>query len=161
MSAVQAWLLDFGNGLCAATASSSVLHVIEAAPLFKVPLAPAHCNRVLVWQGRILPAVNVLALFGESLNDVRHEYPCIVGWRESPHESAYGVLLLQAMPRRIAVSDADIVEPSSSDAARWSDLALGFFSVSQRVIPIVDVAPMFGSQQCASSADSSRAHRIA
>ena len=159
MNTTHAWLLDFGNGIFAATGSSTVLHVIENAPLFKVPLAPAHCDRVLLWQGRVLPTVNMLALFGDPL-DSRHEYPCIVGWRESENDSAYGALLLQAMPRRIAIGDNDIAEPASNDAARWREFALGFFSYSQRVVPILDVAPLFGSKQHA-AAVTTRAHRIA
>jgi len=143
-----AWLLDCGGGVMVAIGLSNVLHVVEDKSLLhRVPLAPVHCNRVLLWQKRILPAVDIATLVGVAAPAARASYACVLGWRDTHGVSEYGVLLIFGLPRQIGISDADQIRPANADADRWRGLALGFFSYHKRITPIIDPAALFGSVQ--------------
>jgi len=147
-----AWLLDCGGGTVVAVAATSVLHVVEdASLLFRVPLAPTHCNQVLVWQQHVLPVVDLNVLVSGFTTDVttiaRQTYACVLGCRTNNNETEYGVLLLRALPRRISVEDEQSVPPTVAQGESWANIALGFFSYHGRTVPIIDSAIVFGSKQ--------------
>ena len=158
-----AWMLDCGGGVVVATGLANVLHVIEdTSALFRVPMAPAHCNRVLLWQQRVLPAVDLAALLIGAAPPAPRLYACVLGWRVSRNDTEYGVLLARGLPRRITVSDDQRIRPSDSDAERWRGIGLSFFSYHKRATPIVDPASLFGSVQHTTATTAVRAsHRIA
>src|SRR3954462_9406298 len=105
-----AWLLDCGSGVMAAVGITSVLHVIEdTSLLFRVPLAPAHCNHVLIWQERVLPAADLAVRINGAADASVRTYACVLGWRNVQNQTEYGALLIRGLPRRITVSDEQVV----------------------------------------------------
>lgn len=159
----SAWLTDCGGGVLAAIGIPNVLHVVEdTSLLFRVPLAPAHCNRVLLWQNRVLPVVDLSVLLATKIASARSLYSCVLGWRDAGGVTEYGVLLSRALPRRILISDSQRAEPLDTDVERWRGIALGFFSYHKHITPIVDPAALFGSTQAFRHlSEAGRAHRIA
>lgn len=149
MSGSAAWLMDFGGGVLAAMSVTHVLHVLEDMSLVhRVPLAPAHCNRVLVWQQQLLPVVDLAQLkapeLTAALSQPGRAYACVLGWRIANDATEYGVLLTRSLPRRIVIADDSMVAPSASEASTWQGSALSFFSYHGRTAPIIDPAPLFG-----------------
>ena len=157
-----AWLLDCGGGTLAATGNGSVLHVVEdAALLFKVPLAPPHCNRVLVWRDLLLPAVDLARYITGRATSIDRPLSCVLGWRNATGASEYGVIVCQSLPRRIDISDDQRTEPNEGDAKRWSGIALAFFNHSGRATPIIHPGAPFGSMMAKDASERTEHQRIA
>ncbi len=159
---VVAWMLDCGSGTVVAVSASNMLHVVEdAAQRFRVPLAPAHCNQVLVWQQRVLPIVDLAVLLTASAPVSKKIYSCVLGWRAPGDITEYGVFSTCSLPRRVLVTDDKAVTPTITQAELWRDIALGFFSYHGHSTPIVDPAAVFGSRQSAFVSRAEAVNRIA
>ncbi len=142
----QAWLLDCGGGVLVATGLGNVLHVVEDTRLlFKVPLAPPHCNRVLLWQQHALPAVDLALLVTGATSPATRSYACVLGWLNERDETEHGVLLTRSLPRQLSIGDEQQAKPGDRDVERWRGIALGFFTHNQRLMPIINPASLFGT----------------
>jgi chemotaxis signal transduction protein len=144
----EAWVLDCGQGVVAAVGAAHMLHVVEDAALcFRVPMAPTHCDRVLLWQKRVLPVVDMRPLIGVALGSTATQCFCVLGWCTPDDVTEYGVIATTAVPRRIVVTDDKSMEPTVERAASWRSFAVGFFSYHDTAVPILDPATLFGSRQ--------------
>jgi chemotaxis signal transduction protein len=144
----EVWLLDCGQGSTVAVPAANMLHVVDDASLcFRVPMAPAHCDRVLVWQKRVLPIVDARRLLYPAVDRLIHEVFCVLGWSIRDDETEYGVITTIASPRRAVVRDDQCTAPTTEQAALWRSHALCVFAHQGTAIPIVDPASLFGSRQ--------------
>jgi len=147
MSEVNAWLLDLGSGLYAAVGEPEIIHVLPDVPtLFAVPQAPAHCRQVLVWQGAIVPLMDIATRLVGRPNGVTAAGGRIViaAFQERPGAPArQGALLLNAAPVRIRVNDDQACELPQAPPA-WRRLAAACFEHSQRgPVPVLDLPAVF------------------
>jgi chemotaxis signal transduction protein len=151
MSAVNAWLLDLGGGLHGAVGDREMIHVLPDPPtLHEIPQSPGYCRQVLVWQGEVLPLMDLAKRLSPEPTDApdpvsgrRDLVGVAVFQRERGEAPQYGCLLLRSMPARIAVSDADACElPDSLEAMRpfsvscFSDTKIG-------PVPVLDLHRVF------------------
>lgn len=139
-----AWLLTLGGGLRAAVGERELVHLVEAPTLLDVPTCPYFCRSVLVWNGRLLPAMDVQAwLQGQSPASNDRKLAGVVAYQPAPHtEPDYGVLLLTAVPQRLRVTDAQAC-PLPEHPSGWSELALSCFLQDKNAIPILDLPQLF------------------
>jgi len=157
----DAWMLDCGQGTIAAIGAANMLHVVEDESLcHRIPMAPAHCDRVLVWQKRVLPILDLRLLINASLikansntgdsadsNTAVNQSFCVLGWCRHDDVTEYGVIATTAVPRRIVVTDDKSMAATAEQAASWRSFAVGFFSYHGIAVPILDPATLFGSRQ--------------
>jgi chemotaxis signal transduction protein len=145
---LEAWLLECGGGVTVAVPAINMLHVVEeTSRCFRVPMAPPHCDHVLVWQERVLPIVDIAKLLSPLVAvSVAHKGYCVVGWCGVDDISEYGVIGAATAPRRVIIRDDMSVAPSAQLASQWP-VAVGFFVHAKDTIAIVDPARLFGSQQ--------------
>jgi len=145
VSEAGAWLLGLGNGLHAAIGQMELVHLLPDPPtLFEIPQSPAYCRQVLVWQGEVVPLMDLsMRLQGLTVSATRPlvaitAYTDVVGSAPS-----HGALLLDGPPARIRVSDADACAlPAPED--RWRRLAVACFNHSTRgPVPVLDLGRIY------------------
>ncbi len=142
MAAANAWLLNLGNSLAAAVGEFELIHVLLDPPLFQVPLCPPHCNRVLLWEGRLLPVMDLSRRLSERDGEP-HRYAGILAWWEGQkREVRYGALLLAVPPSRIQVRDEESC-PLPPQPSAWRSCSLACFLYGDRPVPILDVSGIF------------------
>ena len=149
MSGVNAWLLNLGAGLHAAVGERELIHVLPDTPtLFEVPRAPRYCRKVLVWQGAVVPLMDLSMRLIASPLVMQETLGLVVvtAYQRQPDQAVrYGALLLNAPPVRIRVSDAqacNLPEPASA----WRRLAVACFEQGDSgPVPVLDLGFVFST----------------
>lgn len=147
MSEVNAWLLDFGGGLHAAVGDLEMIHALPDAPsLFAIPRSPDYCRQVLVWQGEVLPLMDVALRLAARPPSVNGSGSLIVITAFQDHPGAaprHGALLLNTAPVRIRVNDTQACELPESQSV-WGHLAIACFEHQDRgPVPVLDLRKLF------------------
>jgi chemotaxis signal transduction protein len=151
MNKASAWILPITDTVAAAVGEAELVHVLPDTPaLFEVPLAPPYCRRVLVWQRRIVPVMDLAARF-QGVGPDSNTTPTLVGifayLAEGTGRLDYGALSLAALPRRREVSDAQACR-LPDDFEAWRRYVNSGFRAEAggRVIPILRLSRLFSSR---------------
>jgi len=143
----RAWLLDFGRGLQAAVGIHEMSHVLLEAQLYEIPRAPYYCTEVLVFEGMILPVMDVISLI-EQQHIVRegHDVIGIAVYQEATTgDLNYAAMHLATMPAPLFVDNRDACElPKHLDY--WRPYTLSCFMNEGKAIPIIDFTQLFMSE---------------
>lgn len=140
-----AWILTFAQNHYAAIGEREMVHLIDEPELFDVPESPAWCSQTTVWQGEVLPVMNLSALLtpGEMATPIPAPVIGIVAYQsEAEAIPQYGGLLLGQIPVKKTVSDeqaCDLPEPQ----AQWRQLSVSCFTDNGRATPILDLPRLF------------------
>ena len=105
MSTSSAWLLTLGYSYQAAVGLRDMVHLIAAAETFAVPQAPFYCDQTILWQGNIVPLVDIEGWLKGRAIDNGTQYVAIVAY-QAQDKIEYGALALSAPPGRIQVEDS-------------------------------------------------------
>lgn len=144
--AAEAWLVECGHTRVFISAIN-MLHVIDDATLRqRVPMTPAHCNSVLVWQQQLMPVVNLAELLNQPTQSSYH-YSCILGWQNRDIGTEYGALAASAFPLRVMIHDSHRVTAPVEQIEAWRDYALCFVEYNSKTVPIIDPARLFDASQ--------------
>lgn len=143
MSHVNAWLLDFGDSCRAAVGTRELLHLVDTPATFEVPHTPVYCRRVVVWQERLLPVMDIAARLGAAPRNA--PYLAVVGYQQTRGEyPQFGALMLASPPQQLSVSDAQACQlPAQSSA--WQELAISCFEHQGATVPILNLSRIFSS----------------
>ncbi|MCB1780681.1 MAG: chemotaxis protein CheW [Candidatus Competibacteraceae bacterium] len=140
----NAWVLALGDQLHAAVGERELIYLIENPILLEVPLSPYYCRQVVLWNGRLLPAMDLSAwLQGQRKNARDWKLAAVVAYQTAPGVTPnYGVLLLAGIPERLRVADTQACYlPKHPDG--WRELALSCFRRGEDAIPILDIPHIF------------------
>jgi chemotaxis signal transduction protein len=138
-----AWRLYLDDQLSAAIGEREMIHLISAPQLWEVPGAPLHCQEVLLWQGEVLPAMDLAAWLGGQRARTKVRYAAVLAYQGAPGTSPrYGALLLSQLPVRVLVEDEQGC-PLPPQAG-WPRIALSCFSQEGQPVPILDLPTVFG-----------------
>ncbi|OUS14859.1 hypothetical protein A9Q88_13800 [Gammaproteobacteria bacterium 50_400_T64] len=139
-----AWLLDISGGLTVAVAAQDVIYVFPQVPqVVPVPQTPDHVTGVLVWQQRLVPAIDLgmyLDLKQTANDEIQAEVMVLVALAGSK----LGALVLRQIPERVDVADSRQCDlPPVLHG--WDCLAPSCFMHEVRgVVPILDLNTVFG-----------------
>jgi chemotaxis signal transduction protein len=145
MSGVNAWLLDLGDGLHAAVGELELVHVLPDPPtLFEIPQSPAYCRKVLVWEGEMLPLMNLAMRLSVLAVPKSQVLVAITAFQEHPGAALrHGALLLGAPPVQIRVNDSLACELPEAQPD-WQRLAIACFRRSDLgPVPVLDLEKVF------------------
>lgn len=143
MSHVNAWILDFGRERRAAVGARELLHLIDVPVSFDVPCTPSYCQRVLFWQGKLLPLMDVAARLEGGGQDA--SFVAVVGYQQQRGEyPQFGALQLVAPPLKVAVSDEQAC-PLPDEAKAWEGLAISCFDYQGIAIPVLNLNRLFAA----------------
>jgi len=142
-----AWLLSLGNGRYAAVGQLHLTHLLTNPECFNVPHSPFYCQQVCVWQGNILPVMNLASrLAGQPL---LQQGECktllgIVAFQATQNQPPqYGGVLLDDMPARIDVTDEQATELPEHPPG-WQTLSSACFEHPDHgPVPILNLPAIF------------------
>jgi chemotaxis signal transduction protein len=142
MSSANAWLLDLGGKLQVAIGARELVQIIDAPNTFKVPLTPACSHKVMFWQKRMVPVLDLSIRINST--ESKGQLLAIVGYDDAESGNArLGAIILAAPPVRIAVDDEQACSLDEHMAA-WRELANASFSQNGAVIPVLHLSRLFG-----------------
>lgn len=146
MSSANAWLLDLGGAMRVAIGTRELVQIVDASDMHLVPLSPSWCSKVMFWQKRMLPVLDLSIRIHHS--ESKGSLLAIVAYQDSENASVgLGAIILTAPPLRIAVDDAQactLDEPM----ADWRVLANASFTWDGAVIPVLHLSRLFGATEC-------------
>lgn len=140
----NAWVLALDDQLRAAVGEHELIHLIEKPVLLDVPLSPYYCRQVVLWNDRLLPAMDLSAwLQGLPKANSDWKLAAVVAYQTALGATPnYGVLLLAGIPERLRVADTHACHlPKHPDG--WRELALSCFHRGENAIPILDIPHLF------------------
>lgn len=140
----RAWLLDFGRGLQAAVGIHEMSHVLLETELFEIPRAPYYCGEVLVFEGMILPVMDVISLI-EQQHIVRegHDVIGIAVYQEATTGNLnYAAMHLATMPTPLFVDNRDACD-LPTHLYYWQPYTISCFMYEDKPIPIIDFTKLF------------------
>lgn len=151
MAEATAWLLSFNGHLRAAVGELELVHVLSQSPtLFPIPDTPGYCRRVFIWEGHVVPIVDLgVRLLGDRhlQGDTAAGMDNLIGilaYQRLPGEPPrYGGLFLDQVPTRARVRD-DRACALSPEPEEWTSLAISCFEHGDHgPIPVLDVPRLF------------------
>ena len=143
MPRMNAWLLDFGGSCQAAVGLRELLHLVDTPASFAVPCTPAYCRRVVLWQERLLPVMDIAVRLGSA--SPAAPFLAVVGYqRQRGEHPQFGALPLASPPRQLAVTDDQACRLPEENGA-WRELAISCFEHQGVPIPVLNLNRIFGS----------------
>lgn len=140
---LNAWILDVGLAHKLALGGRELLHLVDVPATYAVPYTPDYCCQVIVWQGRLLPLMDLACRLGAAPQPAR--FAAVVGYQEGRGEAAsFGAISLLAPPRQIAVSDDQACSlPEALQPA--SALMVSCFEHEGSAVPVLNMARLFST----------------
>lgn len=143
MPRMNAWLLDFGGSCQAAVGLRELLHLVDTPSSFAVPCTPAYCRRVVLWQERLLPVMDIAVRLGAA--SAATSFLGVVGYqRQRGEHPQFGALALASPPRQLAVTDDQACRLPEENSA-WRGLAISCFEHQGVPVPVLNLNRIFGS----------------
>ena len=143
MPRMNAWLLDFGGSCQAAVGLRELQHLVDTPASFAVPCTPAYCRRVVLWQERLLPVMDIAVRLGGTSSAT--SFLGVVGYqRQRGEHPQFGALALASPPRQLAVTD-DQACGLPEEGGAWRELAISCFEHQGMPIPVLNLNRIFGS----------------
>lgn len=143
MSRMNAWILDVGMNYKAAVGGRELLHLIDVPKTFSVPCTPVYCHKVVHWQGRLLPVMDITARLGGV--EQQAQFIAVVGYQQKRGEyPQFGALLLASPPSQATVSDEQACSLPENYPG-WKQLAIACFEYQGDAVPVLDLNRIFNT----------------
>jgi chemotaxis signal transduction protein len=143
---VPAWIISLTDNVSAAVGEFELVHILPDIPvLIEIPKTPIYCNKVFVWQHKIIPMMDIAVRFASTQSNT-NPIVGIFAYRTQAGLVEYGALLLTTMPRRLEVSDEQACA-LPTDLQHWRPYIKCCFQETQdQVIPILNIERLFVAQ---------------
>lgn len=139
MAETTAWLLALDRDLYAAVGKAEIVHFLEQPVFFDVPGSPFYCRRVVVWQNRVLPALDLAAWLHGKIPQRDRALVAVTVYQDSPGSTlSYGGLILSSMPLQIQVADEQACDLPQRPRT-WQSIAISCFAREGQPVPILDL----------------------
>lgn len=143
MAEATAWIVNLDGGWRAAVGEREMMHLVETPVLEDIPQTPVHCRQVLLWEGELMPVIDLSAWLTGQPAEGAHASVGIVGWQtQTDAAPQYGALLLSGAPQKTRVVDEQLCKLPEQPSG-WESIAISCFSHDGQPIPILDVAYLF------------------
>ncbi|KOR31300.1 hypothetical protein TI04_01580 [Achromatium sp. WMS2] len=147
MAEANAWLLDLGANLFAAVSERGLSYLLADTPkMVYIPNSPDYCCQVLLWEGAIIPVMDIARRIEqrEAKRSKANELIVLASFQGSVNAPIeYGALILGDIPHRVRINDdqaCELPEPKFL----WQQLAVSCFQHEQHgPVPILDLSKIF------------------
>lgn len=145
MEHTNAWMVAFRGGHKAAVGELELMHVLPDPPrLFPVLTASRHCRQVFLWEGHLLPVLDLSLWLGVAPDDGDKAYLGVFRYRPGPGEALrYGSLIIEGAPRQVLVSDSHACD-LPGDRESWRQVARSCFDYAGDAVPVLNLQRIFG-----------------
>ena len=146
MNSVPAWVMQVDRVAKVAVGKMEIIHIVHNPDYITIPCAPEHCNRVVYWNKKIIPVMNLSMWFNESVVYYHSNLVAIVTYQdESNADIKYGGIQLLDPPVIDYVSNNQLSKTDSNDG-KWRAIALSCYrNKSDEDIPIIDLCAIFSN----------------
>jgi len=140
----NAWLLECGPGLVVAVGDREIVEYVQPQRTYPVPGAPRYCNRVIAWQDRLLPVMDLALLTGLRKLQQDVAFVCLLKYQLAPRAALqYLALRINRSPVKVTVEDSQVCEPADDVLAPLlKSVTLCCFTHLQQAIPIIDLGKL-------------------
>ncbi|TNF39003.1 MAG: hypothetical protein EP315_00425 [Gammaproteobacteria bacterium] len=144
MSGVPAWVLQVDRVARVAVGRMEIIHVVHEPEFIQVPCAPEHCNRIILWNNKIIPVMNLSSWFNNGVVYYHSNLVAIAIYADSQTgELAYGGIQLLEPPVLDHVSNTQACTDIMMQA-KWQALAVSCYRNSRdETVPILDLTAVF------------------
>lgn len=143
MAGMNAWVLDFGMGYKAAVGGRELFHLIDVPVTFAVPHAPWYCRKVVSWQGRLLPVMDIAARLSHATQEIK--FIAVVGYQSKRGDQPeYAALQMDSPPRQVSVRDEQACD-LPENALGWEQISIACFEHQGGVFPVLNLNKLFNT----------------
>jgi len=151
------WLLKLRGQWHAAVGLREMVHVLPYSPrLHMVPQTPPHARHVILWEGKVLPVVDLVAYLEAgaeaglrtATNPLSLDHLVgVVAYQAAPGaEVSLAAMLLGKIPERIWVTDEQACALPESPSG-WQQVAISCFEHPDcGAVPILDLPRIFSGR---------------
>ena len=145
----KTWILPYSVNNYVAIGEFELIHIIaDWLRYFPLPGTPVWCNRVFLWQDRMIPLFDLDAYLdptrkqGQQIQSNTNDIISVVAYENPAGVIDYGGFRLSALPASQVVSDAQICDyPHGKD---WHTIASSCFREPVLgAIPVLDIPRIF------------------
>ena len=144
MSSSNAWLLECDPALIVAVGDHEIVEYIQPQRCYSVPETPHYCNRVIAWQNRLVPVMDLALLTGIGSLQQELSFVCLLCYQLAPREALqYLALRINRTPQKVAVDDSQVCELADDDISPLlNSVTLCGFTHMQQAIAILDLGKL-------------------
>ena len=146
MNSVPAWVMQVDRVAKVAVGKMEMIHIVHKPEFITVPCSPEHCNRVIYWNKKIIPVMNLSFWFNDSVVYYHSNLVAIVTYQDENNGNIkYGGIQLLDPPAIDYVSNDQFSNSDSTDG-KWKNIALSCYrNKSDENIPIIDLRTIFSN----------------
>lgn len=136
--------MQVGRTSRVAVGQLELIHIIATPEYIEVPKAPAYCTRVVVWNNKIIPVLDLSMLVDDTSAFYQHNALAVALYTNAGgKEVKYGGIQLIDMPVLDRVSNSQQISESKLPD-KWRPISIsGYTSKDNDIIPILDVHRLF------------------
>ena len=144
MNEVAAWVMQIDRMSRVAVGQLELIHIIANPEYIEVPKAPRHCKRVVMWNNKVIPVMDLSILVNDASAFYQHNSVAVALYApEGRHELQYGGIQLIDMPVLDKVSNQQQVTQSEL-SEQWKPLSVSAYrGRDSDIIPILDLPKLF------------------
>jgi len=140
----NAWLLECDPALIVAVSDHEIVEYIQPQRSYTVPETPRYCNRVITWQDKLVPVMDLALLTG--MRNLQQELPfvCLLCYQLAPRQALqYLALRINRTPQKVAVDDSQACDIADDDfPPLLKSVTLCGFTHMQQAVPILDLGKL-------------------
>ncbi len=142
---VDAWLLaiDYDNKV--AVGEFELVYIVNQAEYIHVPQAPEYCSQIIIWNGKVVPVVDLSSWFTsrEQLDDCKAI--AILAYEGAKGEVQYGGLKLIDIPMLESVTNDQFCHLSQQKMKMEKISHSSYMSKNGEVVAILNIPSIFSS----------------
>jgi len=149
MTTSDAWLLECGESLLIAVGDHEMAEYVQQQNFYTVPGSPAYCSSVIVWQGNIVPVMDLARLQGAaSTASHANSLLCVLRYQPAPNTAVMNLAVrVTRAPQKIKVNDEHACEiPEELQASALGQVNLACFNYDEKPVLIVDLARLCSAE---------------
>jgi len=144
----NAWLLECDPALIVAVGDHEIVEYIQPRRSYTVPQAPPYCNRVIAWQNRLLPVIDLALLAGTRSLQQDVPYACLLRYQPAPGAALQHLALrINRTPQKVAVEDSQACEFADDEVSPLlKSVTLCCFTHLQQTVAILDLGKLCSAE---------------
>jgi len=147
MTTSEAWLLECGDSLSIAVGDHEMVEYIQGPFCYSIPVSPAYCDSVLLWQDKFVPVMDIAAIYDKPV-DQANSVICLLNYQTEPDTPLLQLAIrVNNAPEKITVDDAQVCELSDRvNDSPLSAIVLSSFTIEETEAVVLDITKLCSAE---------------
>ena len=147
MTTSEAWLLECGDSLSIAVGDHEMVEYIQGPFCYSVPVSPAYCDSVLLWQDKFVPVMDIAAVFDKPV-DQANSVICLLNYQPEPNTALLQLAIrVNKAPEKVTVDDAHACEtPDLIKNSPLNQIILSSFVLEDTEVVVIDITKLCSAE---------------